>query len=98
MPTFEGLVRPFTNTSTAPTTGVDSVPQPASNAVLFINGAGQTKSGGYSMSFSITYYAKVKHREQTTPEAGSLIATRRGVWTKDVMPAWPLPPPTSQRR
>jgi hypothetical protein len=83
MAAMEGIVRPFVNQSTSPTAGVDSVPQPVNNAVLYINGAGATKSGGYSLSSSVTLYVKAKHRE-TTQSGGTLSVTStrrsRGIW------------------
>jgi hypothetical protein len=65
MATFEPLIRPFETLTTSPRPGVASIPQVAPNVELVVTGGGQTKSGGFSWSWSVSCYADAKQTEQT---------------------------------
>jgi len=65
MATFEPLIRPFETVGSSPRPGVASIPQVVPNVMLVVTGAGQTKSGGFSWSWSYTLYADAKQGEQT---------------------------------
>jgi len=65
MATFEPLIRPFETPGSSPRPGVASIPQIVPNVMLVVSGGGQTKSGGFSWSWSVTTYADAKQNEQT---------------------------------
>jgi hypothetical protein len=64
MPSFEALVRPFETPRSSPATpGIATIPQLTPDAILVVQGGGQVKSGGFSYSVSVTFYADAKQYE-----------------------------------
>lgn len=55
---MEPLVRPFETPSSSPSLpGVASIPQLVPDAILVVQGGGQSKTGNFSWSWSIQCYA-----------------------------------------
>lgn len=61
---FEPLVRPFETPQSSPSQpGVETIPALTPDAILVVQGSGQTKSGSWSWSWSIECYADAKQYE-----------------------------------
>jgi hypothetical protein len=61
---MEPLVRPFETPRSSPATpGIATIPQLTPDAILVVQGGGQVKSGGFSYSVSVTFYADAKQYE-----------------------------------
>lgn len=63
MAQFEPLVRPFESPSVTSLPGVQTIPALTPDPILIVSGSGQSKSGGFSWSWSIQRYADSKQYE-----------------------------------